>query len=104
MIGRDGIGCEPASATTVAGIRRLVADGRIRKNESVVAVLTGHLLKDTDYTAKYHTGQLKEPEGAPGSGEPRPIAGAFANPPARVPATRDGILEYLKRSSAESHP
>jgi threonine synthase len=106
IIGRDGIGCEPASATTVAGIRRLVAEGRIRKNESVVAVLTGHLLKDTDYTAKYHTGQLKEPEGAPGSGhgpgEPRPIVGAFANPPARVPATRDGILEYLKRSSPES--
>jgi threonine synthase len=104
MIGRDGIGCEPASATTVAGIRRLVADGRVRKNESVVAVLTGHLLKDTDYTAKYHTGQLKEPEGAPGSGEPRPITGAFANPPARVPATRDGILDYLKRSSSESRP
>jgi threonine synthase len=106
VIGRDGIGCEPASATTVAGIRRLAAEGRIRKNESVVAVLTGHLLKDTDYTAKYHTGQLKEPEGAPGSGhgpgEPRPIVGAFANPPARVPATRDGILEYLKRSSPES--
>ena len=106
VIGRDGIGCEPASATTVAGIRRLVADGRIRKTESVVAVLTGHLLKDTDYTAKYHTGQLKEPESAPGAGqgpgEQRPIAGAFANPPARVPATRDGILEYLKRSSSES--
>jgi threonine synthase len=84
----------------------LVADGRIRKSESVVAVLTGHLLKDTDYTAKYHTGQLKEPEGALGSGdrpgEPRPISGAFANPPARVPATRDAILEYLKRSSSET--
>jgi threonine synthase len=104
MIGRDGIGCEPASATTVAGIRRSVRDGRIRKNESVVAVLTGHLLKDTDYTAKYHTRQLKEPEGPAGSGEPRAIAGAFANPPARVPATRDGILDYLKRSSSESRP
>ncbi|MGB6431670.1 MAG: threonine synthase [Candidatus Acidiferrales bacterium] len=101
VIGRDGIGCEPASATTVAGIRRLVADGRIRKSESVVAVLTGHLLKDTDYTAKYHTGQLKEPEGEPGAAEPRPIVGAFANPPARVPATREGILDYLKRSSSE---
>src|SRR5829696_6486467 len=48
VIGRDGIGCEPASATTVAGIQKLVSDGVIRKNESVVAVLTGHLLKDTD--------------------------------------------------------
>src|SRR5262249_16197103 len=44
-IGRDGIGCEPASATTVAGIRKLVKDGFIKKDESVVAVLTGHVLK-----------------------------------------------------------
>ena len=35
MIGRDGIGCEPASATTVAGIRKLVAAGHIRREESV---------------------------------------------------------------------
>ena len=33
MIGRDGIGCEPASATTVAGIRKLVSDGVIKKDE-----------------------------------------------------------------------
>ncbi|HVF22964.1 MAG TPA: threonine synthase, partial [Pyrinomonadaceae bacterium] len=51
-IGRDGIGCEPASATTVAGIRKLVTEGFIKKDERVVAVLTGHLLKDTDYVIK----------------------------------------------------
>jgi len=51
MIGRDGIGCEPASATTVAGIRKLVASGHIRPKESVVAVLTGHVLKDPDYVS-----------------------------------------------------
>ena len=45
MIGRDGIGCEPASATTVAGIRKLVQDGVIKEDETVVAVLTGHLLE-----------------------------------------------------------
>lgn len=62
-IGRDGIGCEPASATTVAGIRKLVSDGVIKKDESVVAVLTGHLLKDTDYVIKYHEGKLVAPNG-----------------------------------------
>ncbi len=63
MIGRDGIGCEPASATTVAGIKKLVNDGVIKKNESVVAVLTGHLLKDTDYVIKYHEQTLVAPDG-----------------------------------------
>lgn len=64
MIGRDGIGCEPASATTVAGIRKLVSDGVIKKSESVIAILTGHLLKDTDYVIKYHEGNLIAPNGA----------------------------------------
>jgi len=59
IIGRDGIGCEPASATTVAGIRKL----KINENESVVAVLTGHLLKDTDYVIKYHSSNLIAPNG-----------------------------------------
>ncbi|HEU4700223.1 MAG TPA: threonine synthase [Gemmatimonadales bacterium] len=45
-IDRSGVGCEPASATTLAGIRRLTADGTIRPGEQVVAVLTGHILKD----------------------------------------------------------
>jgi threonine synthase len=50
-IGRDGIGCEPASAVTVAGIRRLVADGTIGAGDDVVAVLTGHVLKDPEACA-----------------------------------------------------
>ncbi len=63
MIGRDGIGCEPASATTVAGIHNLVKEKVIKRNESVVAVLTGHLLKDTDYVIKYHDQNLVAPDG-----------------------------------------
>jgi threonine synthase len=63
MIGRDGIGCEPASATTVAGIRKLVNENVIKKDESVVAILTGHLLKDTDYVIKYHERKLIAPDG-----------------------------------------
>jgi threonine synthase len=49
MIGRDGIGCEPASATTLAALRKLRAQGEIDRDAAVVAILTGHALKDTDF-------------------------------------------------------
>ncbi|MGA2873345.1 MAG: threonine synthase [Candidatus Dormibacteria bacterium] len=45
----DGIGAEPASATTVAGLRRLREKGQIEEGADVVALLTGHQLKDVDY-------------------------------------------------------
>jgi threonine synthase len=51
-IDRMGIGCEPASATTLAGVRKLRAAGVMKKNERVVCVLTGHLLKDPDAIVK----------------------------------------------------
>jgi threonine synthase len=54
VVGRDGVGCEPASAASLAGARRLVAQGAIRASDDVVLVLTGHLLKDTAYAAAYH--------------------------------------------------
>ncbi|MBV9495257.1 MAG: threonine synthase [Acidobacteria bacterium] len=47
-IDRMGIGCEPASATTLAGVRKLRAAGTIGANERIVCVLTGNVLKDTD--------------------------------------------------------
>jgi threonine synthase len=59
VIGRDGIGCEPASAASLAGAKALVRDGVIASDADVVLVLTGHLLKDTAYAAAYHA------EGAP---------------------------------------
>ncbi len=46
VIDHSGVGCEPASAASVAGVRKLVAEGAIATNSRVVAVLTGHLLKD----------------------------------------------------------
>lgn len=55
VIGRDGIGCEPASATTLAGIRRLRRTGDIGANDRVVAILTGHVLKDPDIILKTHS-------------------------------------------------
>jgi len=54
VIGRDGIGCEPASATTLAGIKRLRQDGKMQADAHVVAVLTGHVLKDPDIILKVH--------------------------------------------------
>ncbi len=57
-IGADGIGCEPASAVTLAGLKKLVKQGFVKVNESVVLVLTGHVLKDPDFTLKFHRGDL----------------------------------------------
>ena len=57
MIGRDGIGCEPASATTLAALRNLVQQNKIDRDARVVAVLTGHALKDTDYILKSQLGE-----------------------------------------------
>lgn len=57
-IGADGIGCEPASAVTLAGLKNLVKRGFVKANESVVLVLTGHVLKDSEYTLKFHRGDL----------------------------------------------
>ncbi len=57
-----GIGCEPASACSLAGIRQLVKSGEIKKGQKVVGVLTGHLLKDPDTTIDYHLGKLANVE------------------------------------------
>ena len=47
VIDRSGIGCEPASAATLAGMRKLVERGVIKRDERIVGLLTGHLLKDS---------------------------------------------------------
>jgi threonine synthase len=43
-----GIGCEPASAATLAGVRKLRAAGVMRESDRAVCVLTGHILKDPE--------------------------------------------------------
>ncbi|MCX7996859.1 MAG: threonine synthase [Patescibacteria group bacterium] len=58
VIDRAGIGCEPASATTLAGIRKLQNAGTIRKSDRVAAILTGHVLKDPAAIADFHEGKL----------------------------------------------
>jgi threonine synthase len=59
QIDAAGIGCEPASACSLAGVRRLVAEGVIDPGTTVVGVLTGHLLKDPTIILDYHTGALE---------------------------------------------
>jgi threonine synthase len=73
-VDRAGIGCEPASAASVAGVRKAVREGLIRPGERVVAVLTGHLLKDPGATLDYHLGRLED------------IQPAYANRPIVVEA------------------
>jgi threonine synthase len=54
-VGSGGIGCEPASAASVAGLKRLCQEGVVGPDERVVCILTGHQLKDPDATVAYHT-------------------------------------------------
>ncbi|HEV2348952.1 MAG TPA: threonine synthase [Terriglobia bacterium] len=54
-LAEDGVGCEPASASTVAGVRKLVRAGKIDRHSDVVVVLTGNQLKDTDYVMRHRS-------------------------------------------------
>src|SRR5580658_4229090 len=57
-LGSEGLGCEPASAVTLAGLKKLRAQGAVAPGETVVLLLTGHTLKDADYTIDFHRGTL----------------------------------------------
>ncbi len=82
QIDRVGIGCEPASAATLAGLRALVAAGSIPAGASVLAILTGHLLKDAEVVAAYHQ---PDPHGErPG-----------ANPPITIDPTLAAVRSLL---------
>jgi len=83
-IDASGIGCEPASAASVAGVAKLRRAGTIRADESVVAVLTGHLLKDPGAVVTYHQDT-----------EPRP---AHANRPIEIDATLAAVERVLQSS------
>ena len=59
LIDGSGIGCEPASASTLAGIKKLVEEGTISSSDKVVAILTGHILKDPQIITDYHLHSIK---------------------------------------------
>jgi threonine synthase len=80
VIGKYGLGCEPASAATVAGIKYLVEDNVIGADETVACVLTGHQLKDPDVTVKYHKDNM----------------GQFSNLPIECANDLDEIIKLIK--------
>ncbi|MEO8200334.1 MAG: threonine synthase [Gemmatimonadota bacterium] len=59
-----GVGCEPASAASVAGVRKLIQEGTINPGDRVVAVLTGHVLKDPGALIHFHQETEPMPPGA----------------------------------------
>lgn len=60
LIDSSGIGCEPASACSLAGTKKLVEQGVIKPGDTVVGILTGHVLKDPDATIGYHSNTLED--------------------------------------------
>ena len=82
-----GVGCEPASAASVAGLKRLVAAGVIPPGARVAAILTGHLLKDPETTAAYHEGTL--------AGIPRPEGVGLQVVDANLDAIGEALADLL---------
>jgi threonine synthase len=92
-IGAEGLGCEPASAVTLAGLKKLRAQGKIASSETVVLLLTGHTLKDADYTIDFHRGTLLDE--AEKTGLESEIDGLRKNAQ-QVDATIGAVLATLK--------
>jgi len=83
VVDASGVGCEPASAASVAGVKRLVREGVIRPSDRVVAVLTGHVLKDPGALLRYHQELSPAPQ--------------FANPPVEIEPTVEAVERVIDR-------
>ena len=93
-IGAGGLGCEPASAVSVAGLRKLVQEGVVGKDERVVCILTAHLLKDPTATVAYHSSDPKTFEDVLGKRGVR--RASFANRAVQVPNVLDDIIKAIE--------
>ena len=80
IVGKYGLGCEPASAATIAGLKHLRAEGIVGADERVACVLTGHPLKDPNITVDYHKDKK----------------GQFSNPPIEAPNDLEKIIKLIK--------
>jgi threonine synthase len=94
QVGASGLGCEPASAASVAGVKKLVAEGVIGPDERVVCILTGHQLKDPTATVAYHTTDQEKFNEVLGSRGVR--RAAYANRAVAVPNNLDEIIKAIK--------
>jgi len=92
-IGAEGIGCEPASAVTLAGLKKLLKQGFVKPDETVVLVLTGNLLKDPDFTIEFHRGEM-----FPENAQEDSALKALRHPPIVLEATMDAVLRTLERA------
>jgi threonine synthase len=92
-VGSGGLGCEPASAASVAGARRLREEGVIAPSDRVVCVLTGHQLKDPTATVAYHSGDQELFDSVLGSRGVR--RAGFANRPVVVANDLDDIIRTI---------
>jgi threonine synthase len=111
LVGRAGFGCEPASAASVAGARKLLEEGVIGKHETVACILTGHLLKDPDKTVHYHMGCMESdhashggPADAHATGAARTYSiplGTSANQPIRVADDLEAIVRAMGLAAPE---
>jgi threonine synthase len=99
-IGADGIGCEPASAVTLAGLKRLLRQGFVKTNETVVLILTGNLLKDPDYTIEFHRGEIPGKE----SETEKKELESFRHPPVVLDASLDAVIQALQGAEKSNQP
>lgn len=102
-VGVDGVGSEPASATTIAGCKKLVEKGIIKPSEKVVCILTGHLLKDPDYTVEFHTDELYEEVNRTSNltGTKKLSTQGYRNSPVQMDADANKILEFIRSRKFE---
>jgi len=100
-IGAEGLGCEPASAVTLAGLKKLRAQGAVSPGETVVLLLTGHTLKDADYTIDFHRGTLLRDDEKVGLEDK---IEALRRNAQVVDATPEAVLAAVKASFTGSAP
>ena len=81
----------------MAGCKKLVEKGVIKKSDAVVCILTGHLLKDPDYTVEFHRDELflDADRKTTLSGTQRINTGGCSNKPVKMPADADAIMKYI---------
>jgi len=94
-IGAEGIGCEPASAVTLAGLKKLLQQGFVKPEETVVLILTGSLLKDPDFTMDFHRGDLFQ--GTAHESESEKLK-TFRHPPLVLDATLEAVTRALDQA------
>jgi len=101
-VGAGGLGCEPASAASVAGAKRLREEGIIAASERVVCILTGHQLKDPTATVAYHGTDQENFDKVLGSRGVR--RAGFANRPVIVANDLDDIIRTIALYSEKEVP